>query len=104
VREIGDVHDHRMILRPSLDREDAPHRTDVGGVGAEPVDRFGRERDESPLAQQCGCARDRRGIGGDDRHALSFGEATCSDVARRRAKRLPLLECPTEKRNEAERQ
>ena len=45
------VHDDRMIGRPSLHREQASHRVRVRGVGTEPVDGLGRERDELARAQ-----------------------------------------------------
>ena len=46
-----DVHDDRMIGRSALDHEQAPQRDRVRGVGAEAVDRLGRERYEPARAQ-----------------------------------------------------
>ena len=59
-RDVAHVHDHRMVGRPALGREDAAHGGGVAGVGAEPVDRLGRKRDELAGAQQPRRARDRR--------------------------------------------
>ena len=55
-----DVHDHGMIGGPALHREQPAHRVDVRGVGAEPVHRLGRKRDELAGAQRVDRARDRQ--------------------------------------------
>ena len=47
-----DVHDHRMGRRAALQREDLGDGVGVLGVGAEPVDGFGRKRDELAVAQR----------------------------------------------------
>ncbi len=44
--EIRNMHDQRIEARPSLGFENGRDRPSVRGVGAEPVDRLRRERDE----------------------------------------------------------
>ena len=44
---IGDVGDKRIEGRPALGGVESRHGLAVGGVGAEPVHRLGRERDEA---------------------------------------------------------
>ena len=55
--------DQRIEPRPILCGEDGRHGAIVGRIRAEPVDRFGAERDQRAVAQQCGRARDAVGIG-----------------------------------------
>ena len=50
-RRIGDVDDQRVIGRSALHREHPPDGLGIGGIGAEPVDRLGRERHESAACQ-----------------------------------------------------
>ena len=50
-----------MVGRPTLGREDAAHGVGIARVGAQAVDRFGRERDELAGAQALRRACDRRG-------------------------------------------
>lgn len=55
VADIGAVdhmHDHRMVGRPSLQREDTADRLGILGVGTQPVDRLGRESDQLPRLKQ----------------------------------------------------
>ena len=46
------MHDQGIEARPSLDLENRCHGLVVGGIGAQPVDGFGRERHEFACAQQ----------------------------------------------------
>ena len=46
---VGQVHDQRVVGRPALHREHPPDRLVVRGIGAQPVDRLGRERDQAAL-------------------------------------------------------
>ena len=67
-RQIGDVRDQRIERRPALGGVEPRDRLAVGRVGAEPVDRLGRERDQ-PAGREAA-----RGLG--DRMAVrrrSFG-------------------------------
>ena len=48
----GDMHDQRVEARPSLGLEDGGHGPAVGGIGAEPVHRLGRKRDQRAGARQ----------------------------------------------------
>ena len=48
----GEVNDQRMIGRAPLGGEYLGHGRRVGGIGAQTVDRFGREGDEFAGAQQ----------------------------------------------------
>ena len=73
------MHDQRVEARPALGGEDAGDGALVGRVGAEPVDRLGRERDELSAAQQRGGAGDRLGSGGDDPfHRATLSARRCS--------------------------
>ncbi len=54
---IGKMHDQRIESRPALGFENRRHGAVAGGVGAEPVNRLGRERDQPARAQ------DSRGLG-----------------------------------------
>ena len=53
-----EVHDHRVVGGPALHGEEARERRRVARVGAEAVDRLGRERDEPARAQDRGGALD----------------------------------------------
>ncbi len=44
--------DHRVIGRTLLELEDAAHGRRILGVGAEPVDRFRRKRDQLAVTQR----------------------------------------------------
>ena len=61
-----EVHDHRMIRRPSLGSKDPAQRARVGCIGAQPVDGLGRK------GHQPACAQDRGRMGdfgiGDEAH------------------------------------
>ena len=46
-----DVHDQRMRRRPALQLEDLADGVGILRVGAEPVDGFGRKRDDLAFAQ-----------------------------------------------------
>ena len=50
-REIGHMRDQRIERRPALGGVEPRDRRAVGGVGAEPVDRLGRERDQSAVGK-----------------------------------------------------
>ena len=52
--EVGDMHDQRVEGGPALGGEDAGDRALARGVGAEAVDRLGRERHELAGAQEPG--------------------------------------------------
>ena len=52
--------DQRIAQRALFRGEDALERRCVGGVGAQPIDRLGRESDELARAQQIGRQRDSR--------------------------------------------
>ena len=56
--------DQRIEARPLLGREDARHRLGIGGIGAQPVHRFGAERDQPAVAQQRRGAGDAGIVGG----------------------------------------
>ena len=66
VLRIVEVDDDRMIGRPFLELEDAAHGRRVLRVGAQPVDGFGRKRDQLAVTQRGdgvfqlyeGCAND----------------------------------------------
>ena len=49
--EVGDMGDQRIERRPSLGEVEPRDRLGIGGVGAEPVNGFGRERDEPALGK-----------------------------------------------------
>ncbi len=51
---IGPVHDQRVAGRPALDGEDPPYGVRALGVGAKPVDRLGRKRDDAAVRQPVG--------------------------------------------------
>ena len=44
--DVGDVGDQRIESRPPLGRIEPRNGLAVTGIGAQPVDRFGRERDQ----------------------------------------------------------
>ncbi len=50
-RGIAEVHDHRVVGRATLHREEPVHRVGRRRVGPEPVHRLGRERDQAPGPQ-----------------------------------------------------
>ena len=60
----GDVNDQRVEARPALGLEQPGDRAIVAGIGAEPIDRLGRKRDQRAAFQQIGrrldCRRTRR--------------------------------------------
>ena len=58
-----EVHDHRVVGRATLDREQPVDEHRRGGVGTQSVDGLGRERDESTGPEQVGGVRD-GGVGG----------------------------------------
>ena len=55
--EIADMRDQRVEGGPSLGLIEAGDGKCVGGVGAEPVDRLGRERDQPALGKRPRCGR-----------------------------------------------
>ena len=55
--EVADMGDQRVEGRPALGAVDAGDRGRIGGVGTEPIDGLGRERDQPALGQH---ARRRR--------------------------------------------
>ena len=61
-RNIGDMGDQRIERRPALGVIEAGDGLPVGRVGAEAVDRLGRERDETARRQHARRIRDGRGI------------------------------------------
>jgi hypothetical protein len=61
VRCLGDVDDERIVGWPPLRRENACHGSGVEGIGAQTVDRLGRERDQPAGAQDFGGSR--QGVG-----------------------------------------
>ena len=48
---IGEVHNHGVGRRPTLDRVQAPDGHRIASGGAEPVDRLGREHDQPATAE-----------------------------------------------------
>jgi len=58
LRGVAEVHDHRMVGRTALDREQPVHRVGRRRVGPEAVDRFGGERHQAAVAQHAGGASD----------------------------------------------
>jgi hypothetical protein len=56
-----------LLRRAVLDRENARDRVLIGGATAEPVDRFGRQRDHTSARRARGSGFDEGGIGGDPR-------------------------------------
>src|SRR6185437_3103063 len=56
LRDVDDMDDERVELRPLLRRENPGDGLVVGGVGAEAIDGLGRERDKLARAQQLGRA------------------------------------------------
>ena len=60
--EVAEVDDERMARRPPLRGEDARNRRGIRGVGAEPVDGFGRERDQLARVQPGGRLLDLPGL------------------------------------------
>ena len=50
--EIGHVGNQWVEARPALGLEDPRHRLRIGRIGAEPVNRLGRKRDEMPGRQE----------------------------------------------------
>ena len=53
------MHDQRVEARPALRSKDRGDGAVAGRVGAEPVDRLGRKRDEPAGPQQFGSPGDR---------------------------------------------
>src|ERR1035437_7757199 len=53
-RHIDGIHvdDERALARPPFHREDARHGSGIEGIGAQTVDRFGRERDDHAAANK----------------------------------------------------
>ena len=73
------MHDQWVEARPALGGEDSGDGALVGRVGAEAVDRLGRERDELAAAQQRGGAVDCLESGGDDPfHRATLSARRCS--------------------------
>jgi hypothetical protein len=64
--ERGHVHDHRIVHRPSLHREDPAYARVVGRDGAEAVHRLRRKRDDPSRTQHAGGVGDRGGGRCDD--------------------------------------
>jgi hypothetical protein len=60
----GDVRDQWIEPGPLLRRVDAGDGLRARRVAAEPIDRFGREGDESAVVQQFGRASEAGGVGG----------------------------------------
>jgi len=54
VVQAGEMDDDRVVRRPALGREDAPHRLGIAGVGAEPIDGLGGEGDQTADPQYLG--------------------------------------------------
>ena len=76
---IGDVGDQRIEGRPALGRVEPRHGLAVGGVGAEPVDRLGRKRDEAAgreAARRLARSRRRRPSRRVSRAGLSWRRAS----------------------------
>jgi hypothetical protein len=51
LRNVGDVHDDRMIGRAALGGVEAPEGVGIGGVAAKAVHGLGGERDEAALTE-----------------------------------------------------
>ena len=66
VTRVWHMHDQRVEGGPVLGRKDACHRAVVAGVGAKPINRFGRKRDKLPGFQQASGAGYAAGIGLED--------------------------------------
>ena len=64
-RDVGHVRDQRIERGTSLGLVEARHRLAVGGVGAEPVHRFGGKGDQAAGAQRARRELDGRRIGAD---------------------------------------
>jgi hypothetical protein len=58
--------DQRIEGRPALRLVDAGDRGRIGGIGAEAVDRLGRECDQPALGQDTHCRRHRGLAGGQN--------------------------------------
>src|SRR5689334_11296255 len=58
------MHDQGIEARAALGGKNAGHGLAAGGVGAQAINGFGGEGDQSPPAQNFRRARDRGGIGG----------------------------------------
>ena len=76
--EARDMGDQRVERRPALGGVEPRHRRRIGGIGAEPVDGFGRKCDQAAVAQAAR-GRRRRGVAGRqhpggqiDRHLRSY--------------------------------
>src|SRR6202142_4427457 len=54
LRDVGEMHDQRMVLRPAFGREDLRHRGGIGGVGAETIDGLGGKGHQSARPQDRG--------------------------------------------------
>ena len=67
------MRDQRIEARAALGGIEPRDRRAVGGVGAEAVDRLGRERDQPALAQHARGRRDRVAVGVSRRVATSTG-------------------------------
>ena len=77
VLRVVEVDDDRVIGRPFLELENAAHRRRVLRIGAEPVDRFGRKRDELAVTQRGdGVFQLYKGCSNDSDHA-----ADCTGLA-----------------------
>jgi hypothetical protein len=72
---IGDVDDQRVEARAALGLVDARHGLPAGGVGGEPVDGLGGQRDGLAGEDQPGRAGQRLGLGDDVGHGFSFRRA-----------------------------
>ena len=77
--DVGDVRDQRIERRPALGGVEPRDRRAVGGVGAEPIDRLGRERDQAAVREAARRVGDRRGVGGQRRGSTSsLGHRPCA--------------------------
>ena len=66
VFHVGDMHDQGVEQRAALGGENRGHGFAIGGVGAQAIDRLGREGDKPAILQNPGGFGDPCGVGGGD--------------------------------------